>query len=139
MDYNLVIGILGLLVGVIAGKDALLGIFKRLDISWKVLGKGVDSLQDKLVLSNYKPDLILGVSGGGVAIADMLSVRLGTSQHKRPAVVSINWRKHYATPGIDQPASTDLATLGNMIKGKKVLLVEDFFFAVMRLGTYWTN
>jgi len=97
-------------------------------ITWAQLDEGLDRICYMLAEGPelFDPDLLLGVGGGGTAIADMLSVRLWLNKKIRLPVYATNIQKDYRSPKT-QPSETPDAHLEAWVKDKRVLLIEDFF------------
>jgi hypoxanthine phosphoribosyltransferase len=108
-------------------------------VNWERVSEGLDRIHYMLVKGPhaYKPDLLLGVGGGGAAIADMLSVRLWLTSGTRLPVYIVNIKKEYRPPA-SQPPETSDTYLMDWVRGKRVLLIEDFFLggeSLMQLVT----
>jgi pyrimidine operon attenuation protein/uracil phosphoribosyltransferase len=96
--------------------------------TWDQLGLGIQALKKQLIAdrAQFEPELILGVNGGGTALADMLSDGMQEELGRRLPVFGVSMFKPYRNPET-QPSPTDDARLQAEVKGKRVLLVEDFF------------
>ncbi|MEK6981838.1 MAG: phosphoribosyltransferase [Candidatus Micrarchaeota archaeon] len=87
--------------------------------SWKKITELCSDVADRVVESNFSPDLLIGISRGGLVPVRLLSDYLGV---KNVAIIRIEFYTKVGetktNPEITQPLSVD-------VSGKKVLIVDD--------------
>jgi hypoxanthine phosphoribosyltransferase len=71
-------------------------------------------IEDKMVHSNWMPDVVMGVNRGGVIPGVYLSHRLG----KRHIPIDVRLRDHIDSPNLD-------ALYKSIDKGEKILIIDD--------------
>lgn len=128
------------------GTYALKGLIKRWStkgeirvVDWKEFGQCLKKLQGQLEKAGWIPDVVIGVSAGGTAIADMLTVLCWGQRHEtRPLLCTANVKKDHWDP-TTQPAPTDPKKLQSWTAGKNVLVVEDYFKDGVSLAELWHN
>lgn len=97
--------------------------------SWEEVYKGVRKLSEKIE-GEYKPDLIVAISSGGAIIGGMLSRLLDVP------IAQIT----RSNPRLEEtkPANSTTTFLPDMImRGKKILLVDDLVRSGMTLHAYY--
>lgn len=99
-------------------------------LSWNDYGRGLRRLEVMLLQGArpFTPEVLIGVGGGGVAIADMLSVRFYEHTSTLPSVHAVFVQKQYRQSAKNPPETTD-DDLKRWVQNKNVLLVEDFFLS----------
>jgi nucleoside phosphorylase/hypoxanthine phosphoribosyltransferase len=110
-------------------------------VTWAAFGHGLEDLLVQLrnPSRGFVPDAILGINGGGTAIADMLSVRLADSGQSRRVPVYALSRHKKARRIETQPADTPLRELKTWVHGKRVLVTEDYFTSGEYLSSIITD
>ncbi|MCS7132704.1 MAG: phosphoribosyltransferase [Nitrososphaeria archaeon] len=94
------------------------GGFKYLQLSWADIESLVERLADKII-SDYSPDLLVGVLRGGVTVAHLLSDVLGFNKIYPVGCSSyVDVAKRFSVKVYNPLALRDLS-------GKRVLLVDD--------------
>ena len=99
-------------------------------VTWNTFGEGVMRLSEELERDGFIPEVILGVYHGGVAIADILGVmqfkkKMATMGSTGLAPLCGTYKGEISVDRHPEEHQTRL--LPDWVRGKKVLIVEDFF------------
>ena len=99
---------------------SFLKIFKKYFLTWIGFEELLNVLMKQLNETNYEPTVIIGISGGGLVVADMI----GKKYSRKIPVLSLPFtrtRDEFNVRHIHVPQELFSLTLG----GQKVLLVDD--------------
>ncbi len=93
--------------------------FNRRNISWNEIDSWIELLRKSVTDSNYKPDVLVGVTRGGLIPVVLLSDKLDALR-----VLTITVR-HWPVPGKMMEEAQVTQDFEEDLSGKRILLVED--------------